>query len=48
VIRDELIGLLRAALTDVGFEAERTRGRGLSLAAAAELMREPLAARQPA
>jgi tetratricopeptide (TPR) repeat protein len=48
VIRDELIGGLRAALTEAGLEAERARGRGLSLAAAAELMREPLAARQPA
>ncbi len=27
VIRDELVGVLRAALTDAGLEAERARGR---------------------
>ncbi len=36
--REELIASLRAALTEAGFEAERAKGRSLSLADATELM----------
>ncbi len=45
VVRDELISVLRSALTDDGLQAERTQGRGLSVAAATDLLREPVAAR---
>ncbi len=45
VVRDDLISVLRSALTDDGLQAERTQGRGLSVAAATDLLREPVAAR---
>ena len=47
-VRDELISVLREGLTEDGLDAARTQGRGLSLAAAVELMQEPLAARRSA
>jgi len=43
--RDEIISVLRRALTDAGLEAERARGRSLDLASAAHLMRVPTATR---
>lgn len=39
-----MISVLRGALTGAGLDAARTQGRSLSVAAAVELMREPLAA----
>jgi predicted ATPase/class 3 adenylate cyclase len=47
VLRDELVSVLREALTDAGLEAARARGRSLDLAAATALMRTPMGSTRP-
>lgn len=42
-VREELLATLRQSMTDAGLEAARARGRSLDLAAAAGLMRTPIA-----